>query len=315
MRILFFCCMFISQFLVAQNILTVGVGTTSSTLQAIIEEENLEIHPTKYKDINEKSLADKDIVALFNLGQTWDNQLIFNPTQAEALIEYVKNGGIMYLTARKGYSNLLVQLGIVLTGNDGGPTGRDWPLILKKITQFEEHPITKSLEEIQTDVSAKFVVDQNWKVLAKTNDGNPMLAARQLGAGQIILGSGERIYRDPHPTNNRYETDIEEASNYQYHLNLFRYLKNPSFEQKEELPLKEKEVFQIFPNPTSDQVTLSGKNILSIDIINVQGQIIRQEKFDRESQVVLDFEQMARGLYFLKIQTSQGTSIEELVRK
>lgn len=315
MRILFCCFMVMSQFLMAQNILTVGISKTASTLQAIIEEESLEIHPTEYQDINEKSLTNKDIVALFNLRQTWDNQLIFDPTQAEALIDYVKNGGSLYLTARKGYSNLLVQLGIVLIGNDGGPTGRDWPLILEKTTRFEEHPLTEGLVEIQTDVSAKFVVDQDWKVLAKTTDGSPMLAIRQLGAGQIILGSGERIFRDPNPTNNRYETDIEEASNYQYHLNLIRYLKNPSYEQKEKLQFKEKEVFQIFPNPSSGQVNIIGKNILSIDIINVQGQIIRQENFAQENQVVLNFEQMSRGLYFLRIQTNQGISVEEVLRK
>lgn len=141
-----------------------------------------------------------------------------------------------------------------------------------------------------------------------------MLAIRQLGAGQIILGAGERIFRDPRPTSNRYETDIHQADNYQYHLNLFRYLKNPVVQQ-EATKFIAKEQFQIFPNPTTQIVHVIGKNILSIDIINVQGQMIRQQKYPKQDQISLDLGDLPPALYFLKIQTNQGISVEEVVLK
>jgi hypothetical protein len=304
-----------SQVLVAQNTLTVGVGSTSSALKSLIEAEGLNIQAHKYEEINAKTLVDKDIVALFNLRQTWDQQLTFSQEQSQALIDFVEKGGILYLTARKSYSNLLVQLGVVLTGNDGGPTGRDWPLIMEKSSKFEDHPITEGLSSIQTDVSARFELDKNWKVLAQNNEGTPMLAIRQFGAGQIILGAGERIFRDPRPTNNRYETDIHQADNYQYHLNLFRYLKNPKTKTEVSQPHQNNEHFQIFPNPTSQDVTIIGKNILSIDIIDLQGKILRQEQFSKETQVILNCGDLVPGLYFLKIHSNQGISVEELVIK
>lgn len=72
--------------------------------------------------------------------------------------------------------------------------------------------------------------------------------------------------------------------------------------------------FQIFPNPTNDKINISlneisNKNI-SIEIIDISGKLIYSETYNNFSETVIDLTGNAKGIYFLRI-----ISTDEIVNK
>ena len=297
----------------AQQLMTVGLSKYTKTLEQIIKDEGFAIHKADYNKINAASLADKDMLGLWNLRQTWNGEFWLNQEQVNAVLAFIEAGGTLYLTARNGYANLLQPLGVHLVGNDGGATGRDWSLIKAQMVDFEAHSLTETLSSVVMDVSAQFEVEKAWTVLGKTQDGIPLLAVCSLGRGLVILGSGERIARDVRPTSNRYETDIEAGDNKQYHINLFRYTGQQMINCEAALPLSEKSAFKIFPNPTTQVVTILGENMQFIEVLNTNGQILQQQQVETSNQTNIDLGALPKGLYLLRIKTSEGLQVEEVI--
>lgn len=297
----------------AQQLMTVGLSKYTKTLEQIIQDEGFTIHKADYNNIDAASLADKDMLGLWNLRQTWNGAYWLNQEQVNAVLAFVEAGGTLYLTTRNGYANLLKPLGVHLVGNDGGVTGRDWSLIKAQMVEFEAHPLTDALSSVVLDVSAQFEVGKAWQILGKTQDGIPLLAVRSFGRGTVVLGSGERIARDVRPTSNRYETDIEEGDNRQYHVNLFRYIGQQMINCEAALPLSEKSAFKIFPNPTTQAVTILGENMQFIEVLNTNGQVLQQQKVAIPNHANIDLGELPKGLYLLRIKTSEGLQVEEVV--
>ena len=72
---------------------------------------------------------------------------------------------------------------------------------------------------------------------------------------------------------------------------------------------------KIFPNPTSREVVIKGKEIRSIDIFNLMGNKIRTFKNgNNKSSIFLDFNNEARGVYILQIKTKRGVISKKLIR-
>lgn len=75
--------------------------------------------------------------------------------------------------------------------------------------------------------------------------------------------------------------------------------------------------FEIYPNPTTDIITIKNEeNILikNIDIIDLNGRIIKSIKPEEQhTQLNLDF--LAAGTYLLNIKTDQGTAAKKIVKK
>ncbi len=63
--------------------------------------------------------------------------------------------------------------------------------------------------------------------------------------------------------------------------------------------------FSIYPNPTSDIISLTGvpSNIASVTIYNIQGQIVKAEGLENKT---INVSTLISGMYFLKIQTNDG---------
>ena len=158
---------------------------------------------------------------MFFGAQTWNGVQWFDSAQAADIVNFVDNGGFLYITARAGYDNLLSQFGVTATGNDGGSSGFNWPLIELSATSFTAHPYTNGLTSIVGDVGASFTTDANWTVLAEDNNGTDLLVTRNYGQGEIVLWYGQRSHREPNPSGNVYETDVTEGSNTQFFHNLF----------------------------------------------------------------------------------------------
>lgn len=296
----------------AQDILTVGLSKYTTELRGIIEQEGYHIDNVDYNKIDADHLAGKTAVALFNLRQTWDASMLLSEDQVDELIEFVNNGGALYLTARKGYGNLLERLGVLLVGKDGGSTGRDWPLKMEKITAFEAHYLSNQLRIVAIDVSALLQVDQTWTIVAKGEKDNPMLVTKNIGSGKIIIGSGERIFRDAYPTTNRYETDISKGDNYRYHQNILRYLAIRDHVQLE-TEVEGKDLFKVFPNPTNGQLNIVGEEMTNIIIIDSKGQQLQAIQLNKVEQAVVDLSNYPSGIYWLKIRSTKGWIAKEVI--
>lgn len=311
--ILFFCSFNFAPFVEAQSILTVGLGKYTTKLRGIIEQEGYQIQNLVYKDISTQTLKDKTALTLFNLRQTWDQEQLFTPTQVKAILAFVREGGTLYLTSRKGYQNLLDPLGVAISGVDGNQTGREWPLIKSSINHFIPHPLTHQLSAIQTDVSAYFSTSTQWTILGYDSNKTPLLAIRKWGLGKVILGSGERIFRDPRPTSNRYETDISVESNFQYHVNLFHYLLNDFTGASHPLSTEvETNTIDVFPNPSSGIVHFQGDNIYEIKIIAANGQLLKTIT-NVKNLSSIDLRSFPKGLYNLNFTTTTGSTTKEII--
>jgi hypothetical protein len=303
----------ISTPLSAQTILTVGLSKYTTQLRSIIETEGYFIENVGYKDISKATLQNKEALTLFNLRQTWDQEQIFSDTQVEAILAFVREGGTLYLTSRKGYNKLLNPLGVEVSGIDGNQTGREWPLILESITSFLQHPLTHQLSLIKTDVSGRFETNQEWIILGRNSKQIPLLAIRKWGLGKVVLGSGERIFRDPRQTSNRYETDISMGSNYQYHLNLFAYLSKDFLNSNTPaITNLNKEEIHVFPNPTTKIIHVQGNNIYSVEIIATNGQILKTITSPKENLQV-DLSSYPKGVYSLRINTQHTLINKEII--
>lgn len=71
---------------------------------------------------------------------------------------------------------------------------------------------------------------------------------------------------------------------------------------------------QIYPNPASDIVTVTGKDIKNVQISNQEGCLMIQSHLSSDNQKI-DLSTIAPGLYFIKIQTNTETIIQKLIVK
>jgi len=72
----------------------------------------------------------------------------------------------------------------------------------------------------------------------------------------------------------------------------------------------------VFPNPASDylQIEQSEANISHIEIINLQGQVIKSQRI-LGNQSTLDLSNVSAGVYILKIYTNSGFVVKKLIKQ
>ncbi|GGG16034.1 hypothetical protein GCM10011344_15710 [Dokdonia pacifica] len=70
----------------------------------------------------------------------------------------------------------------------------------------------------------------------------------------------------------------------------------------------------LFPNPSSDKITITGapiNRIQSYQIIDIQGRVVSKNTF----HTIIDVESLATGMYFLKLQGIQTETIHRFIKK
>lgn len=75
--------------------------------------------------------------------------------------------------------------------------------------------------------------------------------------------------------------------------------------------------FEIYPNPTTDIITIkNNENILikNIDVIDLNGRIIKSIKLE-EQNTTLNIDFLASGTYLLGIKTDEGTAVKKIIKK
>jgi len=92
----------------------------------------------------------------------------------------------------------------------------------------------------------------------------------------------------------------------------------PSLLDVEEVSFRESDI-NLYPNPATDQVTLSyggGQSLIQAMIVNVNGKVVRQidlDDFDGQRQ--LDISTLRHGMYFVQIQGERFQTTKKLIVK
>jgi hypothetical protein len=72
----------------------------------------------------------------------------------------------------------------------------------------------------------------------------------------------------------------------------------------------------LYPNPASDKVFVSGKNLKKVSIYNLTGQLIEQVRADQANAVTeVSLSDYRQGVYLFKIETSNELFIREIIKK
>ncbi len=69
----------------------------------------------------------------------------------------------------------------------------------------------------------------------------------------------------------------------------------------------------LYPNPATEFVTIKADNIKSIRVLNSEGMLIFDKKYDAKNDITVDVGGFATGLYFLNIETNNGVTDKKLL--
>jgi Secretion system C-terminal sorting domain len=73
--------------------------------------------------------------------------------------------------------------------------------------------------------------------------------------------------------------------------------------------------FNFYPNPARDKITLQSEGIKQVTITNPIGQTVKTFRFQKSEYEVLDVSDLARGIYFLTVETTAGTVSSKFARE
>ena len=71
----------------------------------------------------------------------------------------------------------------------------------------------------------------------------------------------------------------------------------------------------VFPNPASDFVKISASSIMEIELYNSYGKLVLRNNYNNCNVVLLDIEELPKGIYLVEIETYKGKRIEKIVKK
>ncbi len=77
-----------------------------------------------------------------------------------------------------------------------------------------------------------------------------------------------------------------------------------------------KHAIYCYPNPTSGIFIIQGDNIQSVEIININRQIIKQlSSLDKLSSIEIDLSQYGKGIYLIKVVTDKNTIFKKVIKE
>ncbi len=68
----------------------------------------------------------------------------------------------------------------------------------------------------------------------------------------------------------------------------------------------------IYPNPTSDIITIEGEEINNVNVTDINGKIVKQ-LINSDKQVTIDLTENAKGIYFVSVETNKEIFIKKIV--
>lgn len=76
--------------------------------------------------------------------------------------------------------------------------------------------------------------------------------------------------------------------------------------------------FNVFPNPTSDIVTITNNEnigIEQIEVYDINGKNIKSQNYSNQNEIQLNISDFPAGTYMFHIKTNQGTAVKKVVKK
>lgn len=73
-------------------------------------------------------------------------------------------------------------------------------------------------------------------------------------------------------------------------------------------------IFSAFPNPAEDQITISLLQKATIEILSIEGQMIKTIQCN-DNQTIIDLSTFSRGIYIIKIITDKGVSAKKFIKQ
>ena len=70
---------------------------------------------------------------------------------------------------------------------------------------------------------------------------------------------------------------------------------------------------EVFPNPTSSEVTIEAEKITRIRLINACGLVVVNENYGQTHSITLSTNHLPQGVYLMEITTAQGKTVQRLV--
>lgn len=71
---------------------------------------------------------------------------------------------------------------------------------------------------------------------------------------------------------------------------------------------------KIYPNPANDNLTIEAPSKATIEILNVQGQLLLQQSI-QETKTEIDISGLSTGIYYIKYQTEKDAAVKKLIKK
>jgi len=72
-------------------------------------------------------------------------------------------------------------------------------------------------------------------------------------------------------------------------------------------------ILNVYPNPAKDELIIESHQISTIDILNIQGQIVIQQKL-QQGKTDIDVSGLAKGLYILRLSSNDRTEVTRFVK-
>ena len=70
----------------------------------------------------------------------------------------------------------------------------------------------------------------------------------------------------------------------------------------------------VFPNPATDNITIETPQKSEIEILNIQGQIIKTAKSDGK-ETTIDLRNLSSGVYIIKAKTERGVAVKKFIKE
>ena len=70
---------------------------------------------------------------------------------------------------------------------------------------------------------------------------------------------------------------------------------------------------KLYPNPTSGQMSIEAKGMTSVSVYDLVGQCVMQRSAEN-GQLTLDMSQLQNGIYFIKVNTANGSTVQRVVK-
>ncbi|MFH1005564.1 MAG: T9SS type A sorting domain-containing protein [Bacteroidota bacterium] len=70
----------------------------------------------------------------------------------------------------------------------------------------------------------------------------------------------------------------------------------------------------VYPNPATDNIIIESPQKAEIEIVNLQGQLIKY-LVANNNKTTIDISELPGGMYFIKAKTEKGIAIEKFVKE